>query len=182
MTTNQIEGFWTKSICLVTQQTFLKNFHQNIRNEIAINANFHFSHYKSMEIVYDQVCTKRMRRTWGSNSRRLPCQAVMLPQPAFLVSWCFCYHDVLSRHINCHCQGIYCNCHDAPVVMMFYQGISLCHCQRIYCICHDAPVGMMFYWGIPLVTIKQSLVIVMMLLLSWFLIKTHHLTLSRNLL
>ena len=33
-----------------TQQTFLKNFCQNICNGIAINANFHFSHYKSMEI------------------------------------------------------------------------------------------------------------------------------------
>ena len=34
----------------LTQQTFLKNFRQNICYEIAINTNFHFSHYKPMEI------------------------------------------------------------------------------------------------------------------------------------
>ena len=81
----------------------------------------------------------------------------------------------------CHCQGISCNCHDAPIVMMFYQGISR-HCPGIYYICHDAPVGMMFYQGISLLIIKESLVTVMMLLLLWCFIKTYHMTLSRNIL
>ena len=31
------------------QQTILKTFCQDIRNKTAIKANFHFSHYKSME-------------------------------------------------------------------------------------------------------------------------------------
>ena len=46
---------WTKFICLVddysTQGTFLKNFCHNICSEIEIKTYFHFSHYKSMEII-----------------------------------------------------------------------------------------------------------------------------------
>ena len=33
------------------KQTFLKEFRQNICNDIAINANFHFSDFESMEIA-----------------------------------------------------------------------------------------------------------------------------------
>ena len=49
---NQTERFGQKVyICWrTTQQTFLKKFCPNIANEIAINANFHFIHYKSIEI------------------------------------------------------------------------------------------------------------------------------------
>ena len=35
-----------------TQQNILKKFCQNIRNKIAVKANFHFSHYKSMETLF----------------------------------------------------------------------------------------------------------------------------------
>ena len=38
-------NFWRRT----TLQTFLKKFCQNTCNETAIKANFHFSHYKSME-------------------------------------------------------------------------------------------------------------------------------------
>ena len=79
---------------------------------------------------------------------------LILSRNLLQLSWCSCCHDVLSRHISCHCQGISCNWHDAPVVMMFYQDISL-----------DI--------------VKKSLAIVSMLLLSWCFIKTYHLSLSR---
>ena len=47
---------WTKFICLVddystTQRTFLENFCHNNYSEIEIKTYFHFSHYKSMEII-----------------------------------------------------------------------------------------------------------------------------------
>ena len=53
MTTKQIERFGqTESIWLVEDQytNISKNFHQNICNVIALNANFSFSHYKFVEI------------------------------------------------------------------------------------------------------------------------------------
>ena len=52
MTINQIERYRQKVYIWkrTTQQIFLQHFRQNICNEIAINANFHFSHYKSKEI------------------------------------------------------------------------------------------------------------------------------------
>ena len=48
MTTNQIERIGQKSICLVEDHS--TNISKNICNETAINANFQFSHYKSMGI------------------------------------------------------------------------------------------------------------------------------------
>ena len=145
-----------------------------------------------------------------------------LSRSLLYLSWCSCWHDVLSRHISCHCQGIYYICHDAPVGMMFYQGISLviikesiifvmmllfawcfikafllslsrnllylswwscchdvlsrhfsCHYQGISCNCHDAPVVVMFYQNISHDTVKEYLVIVMMLLLSWCFIEAY---------
>ena len=36
---------------IATPETFQLNFCQNIYNNTEINANFHFSHYKSMEIL-----------------------------------------------------------------------------------------------------------------------------------
>ena len=53
MVTNQIEGFGQKVCILVEDHSTnisIQNFCQNIYNEIAINANFYFSHNKSMEI------------------------------------------------------------------------------------------------------------------------------------
>ena len=53
MATNQIQRFGQNSYVWkrTTQGTFLKNFCQNICNEIEIKAYFHFSHYKSMETI-----------------------------------------------------------------------------------------------------------------------------------
>ena len=42
---------WTKSIWLDHSTNISESFCQNICNEIAINANFHFSHYNSMETL-----------------------------------------------------------------------------------------------------------------------------------
>ena len=44
---------WTKIICLVEDNSInnSETFCQNICNKIALNANFHFSHYKSMETL-----------------------------------------------------------------------------------------------------------------------------------
>ena len=62
MTTNQIEKFGQKVYVWqrTTQQTFLKNFSQNICNETAIKNNFHFYRYKCMEILscYNNQTTK----------------------------------------------------------------------------------------------------------------------------
>ena len=53
MTTNRIERFGHKVIVWwrTTQQIFPKNFCQNNCNEIAKDANFHFSYYKPMETL-----------------------------------------------------------------------------------------------------------------------------------
>ena len=52
MATNQIQKFGQiQMFSRTTQGTFLKNFCKNICSEIEIKAYFHFSHYKSMEII-----------------------------------------------------------------------------------------------------------------------------------
>ena len=44
-----------------TKQTFLKKYCQNTCNEIAINANSHFSHYKPMETL----SCHNIKSTWA---------------------------------------------------------------------------------------------------------------------
>ena len=53
MATNQIQRFGQNSYESygTTQETFLQNINLNICNETAKIANFHFSHYKSMETL-----------------------------------------------------------------------------------------------------------------------------------
>ena len=127
---------------------------------------------------------------------------LILSRNLLQLSQCSCCHGVLSRHITCHYQGLSCICHDAPVAMVFIKTyrlslrrnhlyLSWCSCwhdvfffktkhlflsrkRLISCNCHDASVVMMFYQGISHVIVKESLVIVIMLLLSCF-IKTFHL-------
>ena len=45
-----------------TQQTFIKTFSQNTCSEIAMKTYFHFSHYKSMEIL----CCHSNESTWAT--------------------------------------------------------------------------------------------------------------------
>ena len=107
---------------------------------------------KSLDIVKESlVFVMMLLLLW----RFIKTYNLSLSRNLLYLSWCSCCHDVLSRHITCHGQWIFCICHDAPV-MMFHQDIS-CHCQGISCIGHNAP-------------------------LLWCFIKTNNMSSSRNLL
>ena len=64
MATNQNQRFGQNSYGWqrTTLETFLYFFFQNICSNIEINANFHFSHYKSMETL----CCHSNESTWAT--------------------------------------------------------------------------------------------------------------------